>query len=644
MKQRFSKRTRLVSALLTLAMVFTFLPFSAFAANTEIDFNSPDFQLDFPDAEFQRFLKERCDTNHNGKLDAQELSITEMTITDDYKIKNLEGIRFFEDLEKLDCHGIGLTTLNVGKNFKLRELDCSYNQLKDYLYILSSGLKILNCSHNNLTSMDLGILSGLKLEEVDCSYNKIWRIVMRSEEELIKFDCSNNELTALDVSRCYQLKQLNCSVNQLVELDVKNQTNLTLLDCHHNELIELNVSRNQNLASLTCDGNQLTTLDLSKNNSLSHLSCAENRLACVDFSHMVGSTINADGNRRPIAVRTDGKFDLATLPGFDVSKATNWTGGSVSDTTLSVNAGANEVSYQYNCGNDIFSTEESRQEQQREQVQQIPIGELFPFKNHPFKVLDDEFMQRTVESVEQYGVLSPLIARPRPEGGYEIISGHRRQHAAQLAGLDALPVIVRQMDDDAAVLLMVDSNLQRENILPSERAFAYKMKLEALKNQGARSDLTSVQVAPKLSTEKIGEEVGMSKDNVKRYIRLTNLVPELLDMVDEKKIAFNPAVELSYLDEAQQRDFLEAMNDTQNAPSLSQAQRLKKLAQEGHFSYDVAFAVMGEEKKDELDKVVIKNDTLRKYFPRSYTPKQMEDTIIKLLEQWQRKQQRQNER
>ena len=293
---------------------------------------------------------------------------------------------------------------------------------------------------------------------------------------------------------------------------------------------------------------------------------------------------------------------------------------------------------------DIFSTEESRQEQQREQVQQIPIGELFPFKNHPFKVLDDESMQRTVESVEQYGVLSPLIARPRAEGGYEIISGHRRQHAAQLAGLDALPVIVRQMDDDAAVLLMVDSNLQRENILPSERAFAYKMKLEALKNQGARSDLTSVQVAPKLSTEKIGEEVGMSKDNVKRYIRLTNLVPELLDMVDEKKIAFNPAVELSYLDEAQQRDFLEAMNDTQNAPSLSQAQRLKKLAQEGHFSYDVAFAVMGEEKKNELDKVVIKNDTLRKYFPRSYTPRQMEDTIIKLLDQWQRKQQRQNER
>ena len=356
MKQRFTKRTRLVSALLTLAMVFTFLPFSAFAANTEIDFDSPDFVLKFKDAEFQRFLKEKCDTNHNGKLDVQELNITEMTIPDDYKIKNLEGIRFFENLEKLDCHGIGLTTLNVGKNFKLRELDCSYNQLKDYLYILSSGLKILNCSHNNLTSMDLGILSGLKLEEVDCSYNKIWRIVMRSEEELIKFDCSNNELMALDVSRCYQLKQLNCSVNQLVELDVKNQTNLTLLDCHHNELTELNVSRNQNLASLTCDGNQLTTLDLSKNNSLSHLSCAENRLACVDFSHMVGSTINADGNRRPIAVRTDGKFDLATLPGFDVSKATNWTGGSVSDTTLSVNAGVEEVSYQYDCGKGVKPT------------------------------------------------------------------------------------------------------------------------------------------------------------------------------------------------------------------------------------------------------------------------------------------------
>ena len=306
----------------------------------------------------------------------------------------------------------------------------------------------------------------------------------------------------------------------------------------------------------------------------------------------------------------------------------------------------NSLNVSLKGADDIFSTEESRQEQQREQVQQIPIGELFPFKNHPFKVLDDESMQRTVESVEQYGVLSPLIARPRPEGGYEIISGHRRQHAAQLAGLDALPVIVRNMDDDAAVLLMVDSNLQRENILPSERAFAYKMKLEAIKNQGARSDLTSGQIVQKskLSIERVAEDAGEGYKTVQRFIRLTNLIPELLDMVDEKKIAFNPAVELSYLDESQQRDFLEAMQDTQNAPSLSQAQRLKKLAQEGHFSYDVAFAVMGEEKKDELDKVVIKNDTLRKYFPRSYTPKQMEDTIIKLLDQWQRKQQRQNER
>ena len=297
---------------------------------------------------------------------------------------------------------------------------------------------------------------------------------------------------------------------------------------------------------------------------------------------------------------------------------------------------------------DLFSTEENRQEEQREQVQQIPIDALHPFTNHPFKVLDDEAMTRTVESIAQYGVLAPLIARPRPEGGYEIISGHRRQYAAKLAGLDTLPVIVRQMDDDAAVLLMVDSNLQRENILPSERAFAYKMKLEALKNQGARSDLTCGQIGHKLNGAKardiVADESGDNARNVQRFIRLTNLVPELLDMVDEKKIAFNPAVELSYLDTNQQRDFLEAINDTQNAPSFSQAQRLKKLAQEGHFSYDVAFAVMGEEKKDELDKVVIKNDTLRKYFPRSYTPKQMEDTIIKLLEQWQRKQQRQNER
>ena len=293
----------------------------------------------------------------------------------------------------------------------------------------------------------------------------------------------------------------------------------------------------------------------------------------------------------------------------------------------------------------MFSTEESRQEQKREQVQQIPIEELFPFKEHPFKVLDDEAMQRTVESVAQYGVLAPLIARPRPEGGYEIISGHRRQHAAELAGLDTLPVIVREMTDDAAVILMVDSNLQREHILPSERAFAYKMKLEAIKNQGARSDLTSSQIGTKLrADEKVAQDSGESRNQIQRFIRLTNLIPELLDLVDEKKISFNPAVELSYLDEAQQRDFLQAMDETQNAPSLSQAQRMKKLAQEGKLTYEAAFAIMGEAKKDELDKVVIKNDTLKKYFPRSYTPRQMEDVIIKLLEQWQRRQQRQNER
>ena len=254
-------------------------------------------------------------------------------------------------------------------------------------------------------------------------------------------------------------------------------------------------------------------------------------------------------------------------------------------------------------------------------------------------------MQRTVESVAQYGVLAPLIARPRPEGGYEIISGHRRQHAAELAGLETLPVIVREMTDDAAVILIVDSNLQRENILPSERAFAYKMKLEALKNQGARSDLTSSQVGMKLQAlDIVGQEAGDSRNQVHRFIRLTNLIPELLDLVDEKKISFNPAVELSYLDEAQQRDFLQAMDETQNAPSLSQAQRMKKLAQEGKLTYEAAFAIMGEVKKDELDKVVIKNDTLKKYFPRSYMPRQMEDVIIKLLEQWQRRQQRQNER
>ena len=294
---------------------------------------------------------------------------------------------------------------------------------------------------------------------------------------------------------------------------------------------------------------------------------------------------------------------------------------------------------------DLFSTEEKRQEEQREQVQQIPIDALHPFTNHPFKVLDDEAMTRTVESIAQYGVLAPLIARPRPDGdGYEIISGHRRQYAAKLAGLDTLPVIVRQMSDDAAVILMVDSNLQREHILPSERAFAYKMKLDAIKNQGARSDLTSTQVAQKLSVEKIGDDAGVSKDTIRRFIRLTNLIPELLDMVDEKKISFNPAVELSYLDEPQQRDFLEAMQDTQNAPSLSQAQQLKKMAQQGEFSYEKAFDVMGQEKRSEKDTVTIKNETLRKYFPRSYTPKQMEEKIIQLLDAWQKKQQRRNER
>ena len=293
---------------------------------------------------------------------------------------------------------------------------------------------------------------------------------------------------------------------------------------------------------------------------------------------------------------------------------------------------------------EMFSTEESRQEQKREQVQQIPIEELFPFKEHPFKVLDDESMQRTVESVAQYGVLAPLIARPRPEGGYEIISGHRRQHAAELAGLDTLPVIVREMTDDAAVILMVDSNLQREHILPSERAFAYKMKLDAIKNQGARSDLTSTQVAQKLSVEKVGDDAGVSKDTIRRFIRLTNLIPELLDMVDEKKISFNPAVELSYLDESQQRDFLEAMDGTQNAPSVSQAQQLKKMAQCGEFTYEKAFDILGQEKKSEQDTVTIKNDILRKYFPRSYTPRQMEEKIIQLLDAWQKKQQRRNER
>ena len=294
---------------------------------------------------------------------------------------------------------------------------------------------------------------------------------------------------------------------------------------------------------------------------------------------------------------------------------------------------------------DIFSTEESPQEEQREQVQQIPIGELYPFKNHPFKVLDDDSMSDTVESVKQYGVLSPLIARPRPKGGYEIISGHRRQHAAELAGLETLPVIVRQMDDDAAIILMVDSNLQREHILPSERAFAYKMKLDAMKNQGTRSDLTSTQVVSKLrSNEKLGAENNQSRETVRRFIRLTNLTPELLDMVDNKTVSFNPAVELSYLSPEQQQEVIRAMDDTQNFPSVSQAKRIKKLAQDGTFTTETVVAIMGEEKKSELDTVTIKNDTLRKYFPRSYTPKQMEDTIIKLLEQWQKKRQHSEER
>ena len=296
---------------------------------------------------------------------------------------------------------------------------------------------------------------------------------------------------------------------------------------------------------------------------------------------------------------------------------------------------------------DLFSTEENRQEEQREQVQQIPIDALHPFTNHPFKVLDDEAMTRTVESIAQYGVLAPLIARPRPDGdGYEIISGHRRQYAAKLAGLDTLPVIVRQMSDDAAVILMVDSNLQREHILPSERALAYKMKLDAMRRTSGRpSKENPRQLVGNFETaDVVGKESGESGRQVQRFIRLTNLIPELLDMVDEKKISFNPAVELSYLDESQQRDFLEAMEDTQNAPSLSQAQQLKKMAQQGEFSYEKAFDVMGQEKRSEKDTVTIKNETLRKYFPRSYTPKQMEEKIIQLLDAWQKKQQRHNER
>ena len=296
---------------------------------------------------------------------------------------------------------------------------------------------------------------------------------------------------------------------------------------------------------------------------------------------------------------------------------------------------------------DLFSTEENRQEEQREQVQQIPIDALHPFTNHPFKVLDDEAMTRTVESIAQYGVLAPLIARPRPDGnGYEIISGHRRQYAAKLAGLDTLPVIVRQMSDDAAVILMVDSNLQREHILPSERALAYKMKLDAMRRTSGRPSKENVSQigTQKRSDQIMAEELGESRNQIQRFIRLTNLVPELLDMVDEKKISFNPAVELSYLDESQQRDFLEAMDGTQNAPSVSQAQQLKKMAQCGEFTYEKAFDILGQEKKSEQDTVTIKNDILRKYFPRSYTPRQMEEKIIQLLDAWQKKQQRRNER
>ncbi len=293
---------------------------------------------------------------------------------------------------------------------------------------------------------------------------------------------------------------------------------------------------------------------------------------------------------------------------------------------------------------DIFETDESRAESQLERVQNISISELVPFKDHPFKVVDDEAMLRTTESIAQYGVLTPLIARPLEGGGYEIISGHRRAHAAEMAGLTEVPVLVRQMDDDAATVLMVDSNLQRENILPSERAYAFKTKLEALSHQGQRSDLTSVQVAPKLSTEVIGESAGMSKDNVKRYIRLTNLIPELLEMVDQKQISFNPAVELSYLAPEEQEIFMQAMDEVQASPSLSQAQRLKKLAQEGDFTMDAAREIMNEVKKGDLERVTFRNEQLRKYFPRSYTTQQMQDTIIKLLDQWQKKKARDQER
>ena len=294
---------------------------------------------------------------------------------------------------------------------------------------------------------------------------------------------------------------------------------------------------------------------------------------------------------------------------------------------------------------EIFSTEETRSQDNLEKIQNLPLAELHPFQNHPFKVVDDEAMQRTVESVARYGVLAPAIARPRPEGGYEIISGHRRLHAAELAGLKTIPVIVRNMDDDAAVIAMVDANLQRETILPSERAFAYKMKLEAMKHQGQRTDLTSGQVGPKLrSDEQLALDSGESRKQVQRFIRLTELIPELLDMVDQKQLSFNPAVELSYLSQSEQHDLLDAMDYAQSTPSLSQAQRLKKLSQEGTLDLGTMRTIMSEIKKPELGNVTLKDATLRKYFPRSYTPRQMQETIIKLLEQWQKRRQRDMER
>lgn len=294
---------------------------------------------------------------------------------------------------------------------------------------------------------------------------------------------------------------------------------------------------------------------------------------------------------------------------------------------------------------DIFSTEQSRTEEQQERVQEIPLSELHPFEGHPFKVVDDEAMMKTAESVRDFGVMTPAIVRPDPNGGYEIISGHRRHRASELAGKETMPVIVRNLDDDAAIILMVDANLQRETILPSERAFAYKMKMDALKHQGSREDLTSSQLGTKLRADEIvAQEADTSRNQVQRFIRLTELIPELLSMVDEKKIAFNPAVELSYLKPEEQKDFLEAMDYAQTTPSLSQAQRLKKFSQEGKCSLDAMCAIMSEEKKGELDRVTIKNDVLRKYFPKSYTPKQMEEKIIQLLEQWQKKREKSMER